>query len=219
MRSASHMSIFQACLPAPATQSCGLSSPEAQAVLVMTARWERLSSVTSVHPSAPGMPLTSAWLQYLKRGSPRQAAHAEPGSFCSGACWCIQSCARVTSLGLGGFLLLTQLWGVSHAAGCWYLSWRAGCFGSCSGCPKAEYPKCTAALRLLYELTTRNQLWRMRLTGNNLPHLFISRTNKMPCLEGLQFTQDLCGWMEPARGALGRSLELLECISISVLSL
>lgn len=54
--SASPMSICQACPPAPATQSCcDLSSPEAQAVLVMTCAEDQHSAVTSVHPSAPGM--------------------------------------------------------------------------------------------------------------------------------------------------------------------
>lgn len=55
---------------------------------------DQLSSVPSVHPSAPGM--VPHICLALERGSPRQA---EPGTLCSGACWCIQSCARVTSPG------------------------------------------------------------------------------------------------------------------------
>lgn len=131
----------------------------------------------------------------------------------------------VTSLGLCEFLLLTELssvrvWGVSHAAGCWYLSQRAGCFGSSCGCPKAEYPKCAAALRLLYELTTKNQLWRVRTDWkqNIFPIFSLAGLIKLPCSDGLQFRKDLCEGREPARGALGRSLELLECISPSQLS-
>lgn len=54
-----------------------------------------------------------------------------------------------------------------------------------------------------------------------LPHLFVSRTNRMdlPCSKGVQFIKDLCARREPSRRALDRSLELVECISVSVLSL
>jgi len=137
---------------------------ELQAVWVMRAHAEdQLPTVTSVLVDKRGQEwsssrLTSVQLQSLQQGSPRQAAHAEPGHPQGDANWWGQHRARValtkgdageTRLELGGFLLLIQrssikVRGVGYAAGRWYLSLRAGCSRRCGGRPDTESPGCTA---------------------------------------------------------------------------